>query len=135
MEFLQQNVLLLAVTLISGSMLVMSFVRGGIARGVSPHEATLLINREDALMLDVREDSEWAEGRAPNSRHIPLRQLTNRMGELEKFKDKPIVVLCRSGNRSTSACALLRKAGFDKVHSLSGGIGAWQDAGLPVVRK
>jgi rhodanese-related sulfurtransferase len=93
-----------------------------------------LIN-DDALVLDVREDKEWAEGHIPNAKHIPLGQLSKRISELDKYKDKPIVVSCRSGHRSATACRTLKKDGFEQTHNLMGGIIAWENANLPVTKK
>jgi rhodanese-related sulfurtransferase len=98
---------------------------------VSPQEAVLLFNHEDAMVLDVREQSEWLDGHISKAKHIPLGQLKNRLADLDKFKNKPIVAVCRSGNRSGRACGILKKAGFENVHNLSGGMMAWQQAGLP----
>jgi rhodanese-related sulfurtransferase len=95
----------------------------------------LLFNHEDALVLDVREQSEWADGHIGKAKHIPLGQLKTRLTELEKYKDKPIVVVCRSGNRSGSACGTMKKAGFEKMYNLAGGMMAWEQAGLPRERK
>ena len=104
-------------------------------RAVSPSEATQLINREDALVLDVREDGEYQGGHIINALHIPVASLNERLGELEKHKDKPIIVGCRSGQRSARACATLRKQGFEQVYNLSGGVMAWQNANLPLSKK
>ncbi len=62
-------------------------------------------------------------------------QVDKRLGELDKFKDKPVIVVCQSGNRSSSTCNALTKRGFEKVYNLSGGISAWEQAGLPVTKK
>jgi rhodanese-related sulfurtransferase len=134
MEFIQQNIMWVMAAVISGAMLVSSFVRGG-GKGVSVTDATLLINREEALVLDVRETQEWSSGHIPNARHIALGQLDKRISELEKFKSRPVIVCCASGNRSNSACGTLKRAGFERVFNLSGGIGAWTGAGLPVTTK
>jgi len=134
MDFVQQNLMWVIAAAVSGAMLISSFVRGG-GKGVSISEATLLINREDALVLDVRETSEWSTGHIPNARHIALGQLAKHVSELEKFKDKPVIVCCASGNRSSTACGTLQRAGFTRVFNLSGGIGAWSGAGLPVTTK
>lgn len=134
MEFVQQNILWVIAAAVSGAMLIASYVRGG-GKGVSVNEATLLINREDAVVLDVREASEWSAGHIPNARHIALGRLQSHLSELEKFKDKPIIVCCASGNRSSSACGTLKRAGFERVYNLEGGIGAWSGAGLPVTKK
>ncbi|MDD3353557.1 rhodanese-like domain-containing protein [Zoogloea sp.] len=133
MEFIQQNWHWAALAAVSGTMLIITSVRG--ARGVSPAQATALINRNDAIVIDVRETAEFAAGHLLNARHIPAGELSNRLGELEKFKDKPVILNCQSGGRSASACALLRKAGFTQVHNLNGGIIAWEQAGMPITKK
>jgi len=102
---------------------------------VSTQEAILLINHNDALVLDVREDKEVAAGRIPNAKHIPLGQLGSRVQELTKYKDKPIVVNCRSGMRSAGACRMLAKDGFSQVYNLKGGIIAWEKDNMPVEKK
>lgn len=99
---------------------------------VGPLEAVQLMNHDDPLMLDVREDSEYKDGHIINSLHIPLAKLDSRMDELEKFREKPIIVSCRSGHRSSHACARLRKSGFETVYNLKGGVMAWQNAGQPL---
>jgi rhodanese-related sulfurtransferase len=136
MEFIQENLLLVIAAAASGAMLLWSFL-GDRVSGINQLgtlEATRLIN-EDALVLDVREDKEWAAGHIPNARHIPLGALSSRLNELEKFKGKPIVVNCRSGHRSNRACAMLKKSGFENVHNLAGGIIAWEKASLPITTK
>lgn len=135
-KFLQNNIFLVAIAVVSGLMLIWPLLRRGAAGpSVDTLQATLLINKEDALVLDVREPAEAAAGRIVHSRNVPLSQLASRIGELEKYKDRPIIVSCASGNRSMSAAGTLRKNGFSKVYSLAGGIGAWQQAGLPLERK
>ncbi|WP_019583933.1 rhodanese-like domain-containing protein [Thioalkalivibrio sp. ALE16] len=104
-------------------------------RSLSPAEAVRVINQDDALVLDVREDSEVAAGRIGGAKHIPLGSLKKRMGDIEKYKDKPVVVYCRSGNRSASAAQQLTAAGFQDVVNLQGGIQAWQSANMPVKKK
>ncbi len=133
MEFIQENIMWVMLALVSGGMLLWQMVGG--TGGISVSEATNLINREDGVVVDVRETGEWATGHIPNARHIALGQLSDHISELEKLKHKPIIICCASGNRSSSACATLRKAGFERVFNLGGGIGAWRDAGLPVTTK
>lgn len=135
MEFLQQNVMWVALAVVSGGMLVWQMVSGGGAENLSVAQATLLINREDALVLDVREAGEWGSGHVIGARHITLGQLEKRMSELDKFKEKPIIVMCATGNRSSSACGQLKKGGFTKVFSLAGGVTAWREANLPLTTK
>jgi rhodanese-related sulfurtransferase len=135
-QFLQDNWMLVALTVVSGAMLLWSFV-GGRLSGVEQADtlkATRLFN-DDALVLDVREDKEYAAGHIPKAKHIPLGQLSKRIQELEKFKAKPILVTCRSGHRSARACGILKKAGFETVYNQAGGIIAWERANLPVETK
>lgn len=134
MDFVQQNIMWVMAAVISGTMLLVSFARAS-GKGVSVTEATLLINREDALVVDVRETGEWSAGHIPNARHIALGQLGKHVSELEKFKSRPVIICCASGNRSSSACNTLKKAGFERVFNLSGGLNAWTGAGLPVTTK
>jgi rhodanese-related sulfurtransferase len=134
-DFLQQNMMWAGLAVISGGMLLWTSLRGGGSNRVSPLQATLLINREDALVVDVREANEYAAGHLPHARHIPLGAVEKRAGELEKHKTKPLIVVCQSGNRSGSACSALRKSGFEKVFNLSGGMVAWEQAGLPVTKR
>ncbi len=135
MEFVQQNIMWVALAIVSGTMLVWPMITGGGSQGLSPAQATLLMNREDAVVIDVRETGEWSSGHIAGARHITLGQLDKRLSEIEKFKGRPIIVCCASGNRSSSACSQLKKAGFDKVYNLSGGISAWLEASLPVTTK
>lgn len=84
--------------------------------------------RSDVDFVDVREPDEWSAGRIEGARHIPLEQLPGRLDELDR--DRPTVMVCRSGGRSGRATAFLAAQGFD-AHNLEGGMKAWRDAGLP----
>ncbi len=133
MDFIQQNIYLVAIAILSGTMLlVTSLRRPGGGNAVTPAQATLLINREDAVIIDVREPDEYAAGHLPESRNIPAGKLEERVGELEKYKDTPLILVCQSGARSAGSCARLGKLGFAKTHNLAGGVGAWVEAGLPI---
>ena len=98
-------------------------------------EAVQLLNQDDSVILDVREDSEVRSGKIKGAKHIPLAQLKTRMAELDSAKAKPILVYCRSGNRSSHACNQLTKAGFTNVSNLAGGISAWESANLPISKR
>ena len=135
MEFLQENIIWVAIACVSGGMLLWPLVAGGNVAHLTPAEATLLMNREDALVLDVRETGEWSSGHITGARHITLGQLDKRLSELDKFKEKPIIVVCATGNRSSSACGQLKKHGFGKVYSLGGGVSSLRDANLPLTTK
>lgn len=136
MEFLKLNWQWAALAVASGAWLLFDFIRNkGDKTLLSPVEATLLINREDAVIVDVRDETEFVRGHIPNARHLPLADLARRSGELEKFKNRPIILYCASGSRSANALAQLRKAGFEKLFNLRGGMMEWEKAGQPVSRK
>ncbi|NDP47442.1 MAG: rhodanese-like domain-containing protein [Sulfuriferula multivorans] len=132
-QFLQDNWMLVSLAVVSGGMLAWSFL-GSRLSGIEQADtlkSTRLYN-DDALILDVREDKEYAAGHIPKAKHIPLGNLNSRIKELDKHKNKPILVTCRSGQRSARACNMLKKAGFESVFNQSGGIIAWERANLPV---
>lgn len=104
-------------------------------RALPPAEAVRVMNQEGSLVLDVREDNEISGGRIGGARHIPLGVLKQRLGDIERFKEAPVVVYCRTGARSAVAASQLVAAGFMDVTNLQGGIQAWQSAGLPVKKK
>ena len=136
MEFLQQNLAWAALAAASGGWLLFDFVRNqGNKSLISPTEATMLINREEAVVIDVREQTEFSKGHIPNARHIPAGELQRRSGDLEKFKGRPIILCCATGARSATAVSTLKKAGFDKLYNLRGGIYEWEKAGQPIGRK
>lgn len=132
MDFIYQNILLIALVVVSGVALILPMVMGSGGNDVNPAAATLLINREDAQVIDVREAEEFAAGHLPDAKNVPLAKLADRINEIERFKDKPVIVCCASGMRSGRACGQLRKLGFANVHNLSGGMDAWVGAGYPV---
>ena len=89
-----------------------------------------LLGRDDVVILDVREQSEYDAGHIPGVTLIPLNDVPNRLNEIPK--DKPVIVTCRSGNRSGQATDFLRQQGYTNVHNMTGGINAWQQAGYAV---
>ena len=132
-QFVKDNLLLFAIAFISGAMLLWPLIRRGTGGPwATTLEATQMINRQDAPVIDVREEAEFAKGHIVGARHMPLAQLEARAKELHKYKSKPVIVCCETGNRSSSAMATLKKLGFENVYNLSGGYAGWQQAGLPV---
>ena len=135
MDFVQNNLLLIATAFISGAMLLWPLVRRGTGGPwVSTLDATRLINQKDAPLLDVREPAEFAAGHILGAKNMPLAQIGARAAEFDKWKAKPVIVYCDSGSRATSAMPLLKQRGIAEVYNLSGGFPAWQQAGLPVER-
>lgn len=134
MQFFVNNILPISIAFLSGAMLLWSFI-GNRVRGIKEADCTAalqLINHKNALVLDVRSDEEYKAGHILNSMQIPLGKLNERIGELEKHKERPVVVVCRTGNRSAGACATLGKSGFGQAYNLTGGILAWQKVNLPL---
>lgn len=97
-----------------------------------PSEVVQLINRDDALVLDVRDDSFFEKGHILNARHIPFGLLEERLHELDEYKERPLVVYCETGQQSARAGAVLRKQGFSSTYKLAGGLLAWKSANFPV---
>jgi len=91
------------------------------------------LQSQGTLLIDVRQPDEYAQGHAPGSTLIPLGQLAQRLPELVGYKNKPVALICHSGNRSGKAQKLLQQAGFTATSNVEGGMVAWQKAGLPVV--
>jgi rhodanese-related sulfurtransferase len=132
LKFVTENIFLIAIAFVSGGMLVWPLVRRGAGgASVNTFQATLLMNKKDSLVLDVRDAAEFAQGHILNARNIPLDELEGRLKEIERYKEKPVIIACAVGNRSGSAAGVLRKHGFTEVVNLSGGIAAWRQAGLP----
>ena len=130
-DFVRNNLLLFAVAFVSGAMLLWPLFRrtaGG--PWVNTAEATHLINREDALVVDVRDPGEYGAGHILGAKNVPLSRLDE--GDLAKRKERPVIVYCDGSERSSKAVAALKKQGFTRVVNLSGGLKAWQQAGLPV---
>lgn len=138
--FLQKNpfnMMLFGGAVATGLMLLWPMVmrpfRAG--REVGVVEAVQLINRKDALVIDVRDTGEYEAGHIAGARHVPEKQLTERLKELEKFKDRALIVVCRNGVRSSVAVQVLRRGGFNEAVNLQGGIAAWEQAGMPLEKR
>lgn len=104
-------------------------------KSISPAQAVQFINKEDAILLDVREDNELAQGSIRGAKHLALSVLKQRIDDLKKHMKKPIIAYCKAGNRSTEACMILKQHNFTNVMFLKGGIEGWKMANLPMVKK
>lgn len=133
MKFLIDNIWLVALALVSGGALAWPNLQ---RRGdrVSLLQATQLINQGKAVVVDVREPGDFAAGHLRDARNIPLKELGNRIGELDKFKSKTAIVVCQRGVTSAKAVSQLKQAGFAEAVSLDGGVAAWQAQSLPLVK-
>ena len=104
-------------------------------KDVLPAEAVRLINKENAMVLDIRESNELGQGSIIDAKHIALSILPEKIANLTSDKDKPIIVFCKMGNRSAQACKLLLKNSYTNVFGLKGGITAWINDQLPITKK
>jgi rhodanese-related sulfurtransferase len=131
MKFLLDNLFLVAIALLSGAMAVWPLLRaraGGPSLGTLA--ATQLMNARDVQIVDVRSPTEFGTGSLRNARNIPLADVPTQAPNLPK--DKPALVVCETGRRSSLAAVKLRSAGVSEVFILAGGLDAWRAAGLPV---
>ncbi len=131
--FLGQQWILVSILMV----LVFLYIQAEIKRGgetISAHQLTHLVNRENALVLDVRENAEFKEGHIVDSLHIPFSKLKERLSELSKYQDKPIVIVDKMGQHSGAAGKQLKEAGFN-VARLDGGMTEWRASNLPLVKE
>ncbi|RKZ86422.1 MAG: rhodanese-like domain-containing protein [Gammaproteobacteria bacterium] len=99
---------------------------------ISPKESAGLIANDFAVIIDVRSVAEWNNKHIPGATLIPLSDLKSRMGELEQYKDKQLIMQCAVGGRSSKAVEVLQEAGFSNVSNMNGGLVAWEKEGLPL---
>ena len=133
MKFIIDHIFLIGLVVISGGALVWPVLatRG---KRASALQVTQMINRGKTTVLDVRDAKEFAEGHIRDAKNIPLAELSKRIAELDKSKNKTVVVVCQKGTRSGAAVKQLADAGFADALSLEGGIAAWSAQGSPLVK-
>lgn len=136
-EFILNHWLLSLLALVLLVMLAASVARDRLLgfREVKPAEAVHLINHEDAVVLDTRGQDEFAGGHILNAINIPLAELDDRIGDLDPGGGRPVIVCCRTGQRSARASAVLKKQGIGTIYKLAGGLTAWESAGLPLTKE
>ena len=132
LEFLAEQWLLTAALLAVIIMLLMHETRKS-GPSLSPQQAITLVNKEQGVFLDLRDAAAFKQGHIVEALHIPATKLGDRMAELEKYRDKPIVLVCKMGQQSGSAGKQLKAGGFDKVYKMSGGMMEWSNLQLPTV--
>ncbi|MCW8847137.1 MAG: rhodanese-like domain-containing protein [Sedimenticola sp.] len=135
-EFITNHILLFSALVIVLVLIAQNLIAGfGGKQSIAPLQATQMINREDAVVIDVRPLSDFNNGHIVNAINIPTSALKNQISQVAKHKEKPIIVACRSGAQSSAACKLLRDAGIERVYNLQGGMLAWQSDSLPISKK
>jgi rhodanese-related sulfurtransferase len=131
-KFVLENWMLITVALSSGAMLMWPMINAGPAGALTVELAVQRMNREKAVVIDVCEADEYAAGHIAGAKNIPLSQLESKLAATVKNKDLPVILVCQSGMRSKKAVAIAKTLGFAKAESLSGGLGAWRSANLPI---
>ncbi len=137
-EFIINNLLLFAALFVVMVMLIKSELDHQANKGsfLSPSMAIRLMNsHSETLVLDVRTAADFKNGHIKGAKNVPLNDLAGRVDGLLDDKKKPVLVYCNSGNTVTRAIKLLKKAGFESVNNLDGGIAAWKEANMPLSKK
>ncbi len=106
--------------------------RGG--QMLSPQQATNMVNRQNAIILDIRNEDDFRKGHIAGSVNIPYARLSDRVNELERYKDAPLIIVCNMGNHASAAGRLLKSQSFTQLARIRGGIQAWRAESLPVIR-
>jgi rhodanese-related sulfurtransferase len=131
-EFIAQNWMLFFIAIGSAFMLFLPQLQGAAGGNLTASEAVLLINREKAVVIDVCEPTEYANAHIVGAKNIPLSRLEGQLAATVKNKETPVILTCASGMRSRRAVGIAKKLGYEKAQSLSGGLGAWRSANLPI---
>src|SRR5690606_12957787 len=133
--FLLDNLLFIAIAVVSGGMLLWPALgRGRGSSGVDTTVATQMVNQQHAAFVDIRSPEDYAKGHIAQARSLPLDQIDSR-AQQSLPKNKPLIVVCANGRSASRAVAQLQSKGFENVVTLSGGMQAWQQAGLPVTTR
>ena len=133
MKFILDNIWMVSLAVASGlALLLPALMPKG--KRATPQQVVQMINRGKTVLVDVRTPEEFAGGHLRDAKNIPLADFATRVGELDKSKGKSIVIVCQTGARADKAIALLRKAGFEDVVGLEGGLAAWRAANLPTAK-
>jgi rhodanese-related sulfurtransferase len=131
-KFIVDNWMLILIALSSGAMLAWPLVRGANAGSLTVQGAVQLINRERAVVVDVREPEEFAAGHMTGAKNVPMGLLEEKLAAAVKNKSLPLLLVCATGGRAQRAVATAKKLGYDKVQAVSGGLKSWKEANLPV---
>lgn len=132
MKFIVDNWMLILIALSSGGMLAWPMVRGANTGSLTAQGAVQLINRERAVVVDVREPEEFATGHVTGAKNVPLNQLEQKLPTAVKNKSLPLLLVCASGSRAQRAVATAKKLGYEQAQAVAGGLKSWKDANLPL---
>jgi rhodanese-related sulfurtransferase len=131
-KFFIDNWMLVFIALSSGAVLLWPMLRAGGGGTLTAQGAVRLINRERAVVVDVREPDEFAAGHAVNSKNVPLGQFEQKLPGAVKNKTLPVLLMCAAGPRAQRARVIARKLGYEQAQVIAGGMKSWKEANLPV---
>lgn len=132
MKFIVDNWMLILIALSSGGMLAWPLLRGANSGSLTAQGAVQLINRERAVVVDVREPEEFAAGHVTGAKNVPLNQLEEKLAAAVKNKTVPLLLVCATGARAQRAVATAKKLGYEQAQAVAGGLKSWKEANLPV---
>lgn len=133
MEFITNNIWLIGLVLLSGGGLLWTSLEGR-GTSLSSLQATQLINQDKAVVVDVRPANEFAQAHLPGAINVPFSELPIKIGQLNKYQSKTVILVCATGAQSRKARSQLKKVGFSDVYILNGGFTEWQSQGLPTTK-
>jgi len=131
-DFVVANWVLFLIVISSGAMLLWPMLQGAGRGALSAEDAVQLINRQRAVVVDVRAPEEFAAGHVSGARNVPLDQLEAKLAGTVKNKALPLLIVCATGTRAQRAVALARKLGYEQAQVLAGGLKSWKAANLPM---
>ena len=136
LQFAQNNMALSSAWVVVATMLVFIQLKlmAGAPKSVTSQMLTNMVNRESGVVVDIRPQVEFNKGHIYGAINIPMSQLKDKLKDLEKYKNKPIIMVCANGITVSGACNILKKSGMEQVHKLAGGMGSWKGDNLPIVK-
>jgi len=136
-EFVANHLFLFSILSIILGLLIWNLYGDALAgvKLVAPSEATQLINHEQAVVIDVRSGSDYSGGHIINALHLPVTELSSRLGKFNKYRKQAVIMYCTNGAESSRAARTLMQEGFEKIYCLKGGVLAWKNANLPLTRE
>ena len=134
LEFVLNHYMLSLAFAVVTFLLIQDFIETALRKFkvISPILAVTKMNNDETVVIDVRDESDFIKGHIENAQNVPLGRLDERLSQLNSYKDRPLIVVCQTGTRTTPACRTLTKNGFKDVYSLTGGMQSWEENNLPI---
>ena len=129
--FLDNHTLLASAFIIVTAFIIWDYI-DNTKHHINSTQAIKLINEQDAIILDIRAMADFNQGHIINAVNIPLNSLKKQLNQIQKYKDSPVIVSCKTGAQASMACKTLKENDFNQVYNLSGGMLSWQNANMPI---